>query len=61
MKKNNILFLDIPNISLVGKRQVNDINSGSITIAGAFESAGDVVDHYDLNAKLNTYREKIDS
>ena len=61
MKKNNILFLDIPNISLFGKRFYNDLNAGGILVAGGLEAFGHNVDHYDLNAKLNKYRQEIDN
>ena len=57
----NILLLDVPNISLFGKRFYSDLNAGGITVAGAFESGGHIVDHYDLNAKLNKYRQEIDN
>ncbi len=49
--KQHILLLDVPNISLFGKRFYSDLNAGGITVAGAFELAGHTVDHYDLNAK----------
>ena len=59
--KQHILLLDVPNISLFGERFYSDLNAGGITVAGAFELAGHTVDHYDLNAKLNKYRQEIDN
>ena len=56
MEKNNILLLDVPNVSLVNKRLLNDINAGGIAIAGSWDANQYSVDHYDLNAKLNKYR-----
>jgi len=61
MEKNNILLLDVPNVSLVNKRLLNDINAGGIAIAGSWDANQYSVDHYDLNAKLNRYRQQIDN
>ena len=59
--KKNVLFLSVPNVSLLAKRTNNIINSGGIAVAGGLEFSGFNVDQYDLNAKLNTYRKKIDN
>ena len=59
--KKNVLFLSVPNVSLLAKRTNNIINSGSIAVAGGLEFSGFNVDQYDLNAKLNTYRKKINN
>lgn len=49
-----ILFLTCPHLALFKRGFVRDLNEGAITVCGGLEAAGFEVDHFDLNARLNS-------